>query len=379
MSPVKIALWVLCMAALSGCIPTKDKPATIGAPMDWSELPGWEEDAHAEVWPALVNNCKAVSDTTEWASICSQITGLDAPNDTQAREFIEHWFQPHTLYARGGKEQGLITGYYEPLLFGSLEPDERYRYPLYQQPESLLTIHLGDVYPDLKDRRLRGQLRGDRIVPFYSREEIESNRALLAGNELIWLDNRDDVFFLHIQGSGRIQLPDGTLLGAGYSNQNGHPYVPIGRILLQDGELAREEISLFTIRQWLDDNPGKAESLLNRNPSYVFFVLRNNPENGPIGSLNVPLTPERSIAIDPKLVKLGTPMWLMTNYPGNPGKQYNRLVVAQDTGGAIKGTLRADLFWGYGEDAERAAGNMKEPVRLIVLQPRKAGSDRAKN
>ncbi len=371
MPSCKTTLFLLCVAALWGCIPAKDKPATLGPPMDWSDLTGWEEDAHAEAWPALVNNCRVVSETAEWKSICAEMGGLPAPNDSQAREFMEQWFQPRSLYAEGGRKQGLITGYYEPLLFGSLEPDERYRYPLYRQPESLLTIHLGDLYPELKNRRLRGQVRGNTIVPFYSREDIESNRTLLAGNELVWLDNRDDVFFLHIQGSGRIQLPDGTMLGAGYSDQNGHPYVSIGKILLQEGELSRQEITLFSIRQWLDENPDKAEWLLNRNPSYVFFELRNNPGNGPIGSLNVPLTPQRSLAIDPKLVKLGTPLWLMTNYPGHPEKPYNRLVVAQDTGGAIKGTLRADLFWGHGEDAERAAGIMKESGRFIVLQPRK--------
>ena len=224
--------------------------------------------------------------------------------------------------------------------------------------------------------RLRGRLVGNKIVPFYSREEIEANRNLLSGQELLWLDDRDAAFFLHIQGSGRVQLPDGKIIGVGYSNQNGHPYVAIGRTLLRQGELKREEISLFSIRQWLRDNPEKAVNLLNENPSYIFFVLRDTPELGPVGSLNTPLTAQRSIAIDPKFVTLGTPIWLSTNYPGEPDREYQRLVIAQDTGGAIKGTLRADLFWGHGELAEQSAGVMKEKGSMIVLLPKpvKSGS-----
>ena len=156
----------------------------------------------------------------------------------------------------------------------------------------------------------------------------------------------------------------------GYADQNGHPYVAIGRLLLEQGELAREEISLFTIREWLVNNPDRAEELLNQNPSYVFFVLREQVGKGPVGSLNVPLTAERSIAIDPKLVDLGTPIWLSTNLPGQPEAPYRRLVIAQDTGGAIKGPLRADLFWGHGEQAERSAGIMKESGSMAVLLPK---------
>jgi membrane-bound lytic murein transglycosylase A len=217
---------------------------------------------------------------------------------------------------------------------------------------------------------VRGLVADHKVIPFYSREQIESDRQLLAGNELVWIDDRDAVFFLHIQGSGRIQLRDGSVIGAGYSDQNGHPYVAIGRLLLERGELDRDEISLFTIRQWLRDNPGEAELLLNQNPSYVFFELREDVGEGPVGSLNVPLTPQRSIAIDPKTVPLGTPVWLQTNIPGAVDLAYNRLVIAQDTGGAIKGPLRADLFWGHGQEAENNAGIMKERGSMLVLLPR---------
>ncbi len=313
-----------------------------------------------------------MADKPDWREICAAMDQMqpDEVNDDSVRVFFETWFSPHRLYGEKGKTEGLITGYYEPLLFGSKTPDPRFRYPLYREPDSLLTVDLGSLYPSLKNKRVRGLKVGKKITPFYSRRQIESNRDLLAGHELLWLDDRDAVFFLHIQGSGRVELVDGTRVGVGYSNQNGHPYIPIGRVLLERGELDRDEISLFTIRRWLDDNPGQAEDLLNENPSYVFFVLRSDTENGPTGSLNIPLTPERSIAIDPEVVELGTPVWLKTRYPGEPGRLFQQLLIAQDTGGAIRGPLRADVFWGHGETAERAAGIMKERGSLIVLLPK---------
>ncbi len=371
-SPVAGVILLIVALVATSCTLIKPRPAGIGEEIDWSEVDGWEDDRHAQVWPALRNNCTAVAGKPAWREICAAMEQLqsDEINDDSAREFFETWFVPHRLHGEKGKSEGLITGYYEPLLFGSKTPDQRFRHPVYQQPDSLLTVDISSLYPSLENKRVRGMKAGKKIIPFYSRQQIESNRDLLAGNELLWLDDRDDVFFLHIQGSGRVELPDGTRVGVGYSNQNGHPYVPVGRVLLERGELERDEISLFTIRQWLDQNPSRAEALLNENPSYVFFVLRSDTENGPIGSLNVPLTPERSIAIDPKVVDLGTPVWLETRYPGEPERLFRQLLIAQDTGGAIRGPLRADVFWGHGQAAERAAGVMKERGSMVVLLPK---------
>ena len=355
---------------VSSCNFLKPREPGIGQQVDWNSIAGWTEDSHADAWPALLRNCIALGSKTEWHSICGAAEQISDPTDLAARSFFEQWFVARELLGKGGKPEGLITGYYEPLLFGSTVPDERFRYPLYRQPESLLIIDLGDLYPELQNKRVRGQKSGQKVIPFYSREQIESNRELLAGNELLWIDDRDAVFFLHIQGSGRVQLTDGTIVGAGYSNQNGHPYVAIGRVLLEQGALEREEISLFTIRQWLRDNPAQAEHLLNKNPSYIFFELREDVGEGPVGSLNVPLTAQRSIAIDPETVPLGSLVWLQTNLPGAPEIPYNRLVIAQDTGGAIKGPVRADLFWGHGDYAENNAGIMKERGRMLVLLPR---------
>lgn len=371
---LKKILLLVGLFSISACVLISPRPPGIGDRINWSDIEGWSQDSHAQVWPALLRNCIALSSKTEWAETCEMAEKLQNPTNEQARLFFESQFIPHRLHGRGGQDTGLITGYYEPLLIGSRTEQPGYSYPLYGQPDSLLTIDLGDLYPELKNKRVRGRLQGQTVVPFYSRAEIEGNRDLLKGNELVWINNRDDVFFLHIQGSGRVQLEDGSVVGVGYHNQNGQPYVAIGRLLIEWGEIEREDVSLFSIKQWLRDNPGRAEELLNANPSYVFFELRDTVNDGPVGSLNVPLTAQRSIAIDPKVVTLGTPVWLSTNIPGQPDSPYQRLVIAQDTGGAIRGPVRADLFWGHGSEAEQRAGIMKESGSMILLLPRSSVS-----
>ncbi|MET0088197.1 MAG: MltA domain-containing protein, partial [Sedimenticola sp.] len=197
----------------------------------------------------------------------------------------------------------------------SLQPDGRYAYPIYARPDSLLIVDLDEQFPELKGKRVRGRLVGNRVVPYFDRTAIDGSGAPLKGNELLWVDDPHGSFFLQIQGSGRVQLPDGSSVNVGYADQNGHQYVSIGKKLIERGELTREEVSLFTIRQWLKDNPGQAEGLLNENPSYVFFVLNDNNEAGPRGSLNVPLTAGRSAAVDRSRIPLGTPVWLTTTLP----------------------------------------------------------------
>ncbi len=366
----RIALVFIAAALVHGCATyTPPKPG-IGEAISWNELPDWGSDRHYEAWPALLQSCKRLKKKAQWVELCEAANDLVIPDAKTARAFFETWFLPHPVFAEGGKTKGLITGYYEPILRGSLEPGGEYQYPLYSRPENLLKIDLGDRFPELKNKRLRGRVVDQKVIPFYDRQEIESDRDLLAGNELLWLDSRDDAFFLHIQGSGRVSLPDGSTVGVGYADQNGQAYKAIGKVLVERGALAIEEVTLFSIRRWLNENPEQAESVLNENPSYVFFVMRDEPETGPVGSLNVPLTAGRSIAIDPKLVDLGVPIWLTSHFPGQPEQPLNRLVLAQDTGGAIKGNVRADVFWGTGEDAEKMAGLMKSPGQLYVLLPK---------
>lgn len=352
---------------LSACSWFAPQPG-IGNSVDWADIPGWDQDNHAEAWPALLQGCARLSARDQtWRTLCNAAGELGSPSDRQARVFFEHWFVPHRVHGSNRTDTGLITGYYEPLLHGSFERNERFRYPVYRRPKNLLTIDLAELHPTLAGKRVRGQLSGTRVIPYYSRAQISTNEKLLAGEELLWVDDPFALFFLHIQGSGRIQLPNGDIVGVGYADQNGHTYRSIGAQLIEQNEFAREDVNLFTIRRWLDDHPKRAESLLSSNPSYVFFSLRENPQEGAIGSLNVPLTPERSIAVDPKVIPLGTPVWLDTHLPEPSGTEYRRLVMAQDTGGAINGPVRADLFWGDGKRAELMAGLMKQPGRLYVL------------
>lgn len=363
---------LLVPALLAGCVSIFPEPPGIGAPVPWSALPGWEEDRPAQAWPALLNSCKRLAARdARWRALCADTELFPEPDDVTARAFFETRFVPHEVFNDAGRHEGLATGYYEPLLHGSLIRTERYRYPIYRTPPDLLAIDLGDIYPELRGRTLRGRLRERRVVPYFSRAEIGEGTNPLAGNEFVWVDDPVALFFLQIQGSGRVQLPDGSTLFVGYADQNGHPYTAIGRTLIAMGALTPEEVNLQSIREWLKTNPDRAESVLHSNPSYVFFTQRDPKLPGPLGSLSVPLLPERSIAVDSTYIPLGSPVWLDTVLPLQDEimRPYRRLVFAQDTGGAINGAVRADVFFGYGAEAEDLAGRMKQPARLYVLLP----------
>jgi membrane-bound lytic murein transglycosylase A len=319
----------------------------------------------------LLQGCKVLPrKQPQWKEICDQALALGEVDDTAARGFFESRFIPHRFNGSGPEGRGLVTGYYEPLLKGQLTPDERYRHPLYRRPEDLIRVDLGELYPELKGKKVRGRLEGRRLLPYFDRAAIDGEPSPLAGNELLWVDDPVDAFFLHIQGSGRVRLPDGRIVAVGYADQNGHPYRSIGKLLSERGEIPREQISMPSIRDWLSRHPDQAGDLLDSNASYVFFQLREDAEENARGSLNVPLTPGRSVAVDRSRIPLGTPVWLDSSYPGPDAAPLRRLVLAQDTGGAIKGYARADLFWGHGEKAERLAGEMKQDASFHVLLPR---------
>lgn len=370
MKRTKIAILVLLGFLVSACSQTPKKPGVSEA-VCWNKLEGWQQDQHSEAIPAIQAQCVRLSKKSDsWKQVCSAITEQVINDDTAARHFLEAHFVPHNIIGKKGINSGLITGYYEPTLYGSYQANERYKYPLYKQPDDMLIIKLDERFPQLKGKRVRGRVKGNTVVPYFSRAEIDDPERLpLAGQEVLWVDDADAAFFLHIQGSGRVQLPDGEMVGVGYANQNGHPYVAIGKKLIESGELTRDEVSLQTIRKWLKHNPDKADALKNQNPSYVFFRIRKDLENGPRGSLNVPLTQERSAAVDRKVIPLGTPLWVSTNLP-TTGELYQRVVIAQDTGGAIVGPVRADLFFGRGERAEQLAGEMKQPGSIYALLPK---------
>ncbi len=361
-----LSIFIFCTLILSAC--TTRSPG-IGDPIEWSSLQSWASDNHSDVWDGFLKSCQKLK-SEQWLGVCIIAKSHGNLSDAEAREFFESNFDVRPVYAEGGETEGLITGYYEPLLKGSWERSEEFRYPLYGVPKDLLIIDLGRIYPQLKDLRLRGKLDGNKVVPYYERARLDDDQDLLQGTEILWVDSLVDQFFLHVQGSGRIQLTDGSTVAVGYAGQNGHPYQSIGRVLIQMGELDREEVTLFTIKDWLRSNPTRINEVLAKNPSYIFFELRDAQADGPVGSLNVTLTPERSIAVDRNVIPLGAPVWLQTTLPNAQQSPLNRLMLAQDTGGAIKGQIRADVFWGRGDEAERMAGLMKQQGELFVLLPK---------
>ena len=369
MTMIRFLISTLLLLTIAACTVAPPEPG-LGEPVPWDELDGWEADRHAEAWPALLESCTTIGDRPDWRNVCAAARNSATPSDAEAKAFFERHFAPRPVYGEDGRRHGLITGYYEPLLRGSFQPGGRYRYPLYTPPDDLLTLDLDSVYPDLAGRQLRGTLNGRTVVPYPDRAQLETGSGRLPGAELLWIDDPLDVFFLHVQGSGRVLLPDGSMVAVGFADHNGRPYRSIGARLIELGELDAEDVTLFSIRHWLRSNPEKMEALLHHNPRYVFFKLRIDAQGQPVGSLNVPLIPGRSLAVDPDKIPLGAPVWLETSVPGQAGKPLNRLMMAQDTGGAIRGYARADVFWGLGEDAEMKAGLMKQQGSLFVLLPK---------
>ncbi len=335
----------------------------------WSSLPDWTSLDLAPSWPALQQSCHALRFKTKWLGVCSAAQNIDAGDSVAQRKFYETWFTPFQVLNQDGTDHGLITGYYEPLLKGSRHRSERFLFPVYGAPEDMLEIVLSEVYPQLKGLHLRGRLEGKKVVPYFNRAEIDAGISMLQGHELFWVENAVELFFLQIQGSGRIELEDGQRVKIGYAEQNGHPYISIGKKLIDMGELKPEEVSMQSIKKWAENNPERLSTLLGQNPSYIFFRELPDTLSAPLGALGVPLTNEYSLAVDPHTIPLGVPVFLSTTLP-NSVEPLNRLMYAQDTGGAIKGAVRADFFWGFGELAGIHAGSMKQSGRLWVLFPK---------
>ncbi len=335
---------------------------------DWRMLPGWQDDNLLAAWPAWLQSCSTLKNRPEWREACAAAINLNPADATAVRLYFQDNFSLYQSLQADGAVNGLVTGYYEPLLHGSRSPSTKYSVPLYRVPPDLLTIDLASVYPELKNMRLRGRLQGTKVVPYLSRNEIDTGNDPLKGNELVWVDNPVEAFFLQIQGSGRVRLPDGSLMRVGYADQNGYPYRSIGRVLADRGELPLAQTSMQNIKAWGQKNPAKLPELLSQNPSFVFFRELPASDNGPLGALGVPLTGERSIAVDARAIPLGAPVWLATTVPFS-NQPLNRLVMAQDTGGAIRGNVRADYFWGFGDTAGKKAGSMKQQGQMWVMLP----------
>jgi membrane-bound lytic murein transglycosylase A len=307
----------------------------------------------------------------DWRPACDAAARLSSGAAAGARKALEEHLRPVAV-ANHEEPQGLFTGYYEASLRGSRRRHGRYDVPLYLRPPELVAVDLGRFREALRGQRIAGRVHGGELVPFAGRAEIDAGVLAGRGLELLWADDPVDVFFLEIQGSGRVELDTGEVLRVGYAAQNGHPYFAIGRALVERGALTSEEVSMQAIRRWLGENPAEAREVMQLNASYVFF--HELSQSGPVGAQGVVLTPGRSLAVDPLFVPMGVPLWLDATAPeawvAGGERALRRLVVAQDTGGAIRGPVRGDVFWGHGEEAAEVAGRMRHSGRYWMLLPR---------
>lgn len=354
-------------------------PKEVLRPTVFSAIPGWDKDKLRDAWPAFMASCEALVKRPDWREPCTVARDVDAASEKNIRVFFESFFVPNQVFNADGTSNGLVTGYYEPILNGSRKRGGAFQTPLHRTPDDMLTIDMSSVYPELKNMRLRGRVVGNRIVPYMTRAEMLQSGAL-NGKELVWVDDPIEAFFLQVQGSGRVRIAETKeTIRVAYADQNGHPYKSIGRYLVDKGELTLDQASAQSIKAWYAANPSRQNELLNANPSYVFFKEEKivDSAKGPKGALGVPLTAERSIAVDPQHVSLGAPVFLSTTQPLTD-TPIQRLMMAQDTGGAIRGAVRADFFWGLGKQAGEKAGKMKQQGFMWVLLPKAPASQAAK-
>lgn len=348
----------------------------------WDEVDGLSQADLSLAWPAWMQSCSALANKPVWQNACAAAKELDtqlavktSPEKTGAEKtsamtaYFQQYFNVYKTNNIDGSDSGMITGYYEPLLKGSRNKSAQYPYPLYMPPLDMVTVELSSLYPELKYKRVRGRLIGNKLVPYYNRAEIEADTSPISGREFIYIDDIIDVFFLQIQGSGLVQLDSGEQVHVGYADQNGQSYNSIGRLLIERGELTAANASMQGIKNWARNNLPKLRELLNSNPSYVFFRELPAGLPGPLGALGVPILAESVIAVDPRFVPLGAPVFLSTTQP-NSSQPLQRMVMAQDTGGAIKGGVRADFFWGAGVEAGAKAGAMKQSGKIWVFLPK---------
>lgn len=383
--PLARTFLLFAILALASCAPKpKIVPEEIKSfrldPITFSQLPGWQADNQADALPALRASCKRVlsrpSGTTvgtewvplsrgDWLGPC-QALPANTVSGAQARAYLQKWFRPHKVSGSEGSA-GLFTGYFEAEITGSRKRENGSQVPVYALPRDHVSVDLGKFDPKLKGKRIVGRVKGRHFVPYHKRGPIDLGALKGQGVELVWADDAIDLFLLHVQGSGRVRLRDGSVLRIGFSGHNGHGYRSIGSILIRRGELQRNQASWPKIRRWIESHPHQARTLLAENPRFIFF--RRIKGKGPIGAQGVALTPRRSLAVDRAYIPFGVPVWLETHWPENSGRRLERLMVAQDTGDAIRGPVRGDFFWGFGKEAFRLAGSMKSRGQYYVLLP----------
>ncbi|MGE4351324.1 MAG: murein transglycosylase A [Bdellovibrionales bacterium] len=371
---MKTRLACLCVLFLLTACAGREKPGEEEIdlrPVSFSDLSGWESDTQSDILPAFLKSCdvfdKKDSENElgipqagragDWQTICQKVEETPLQTDAQVRRFFENNFVPYRVR---NVKRGLFTGYYEASLKGSRHRHGAFQTPLWQRPSDMLTLRLEAFNPEWKGRKLTGKIAGSEFVPYDSRAQIARGSLVGRATPLLWVDDPIGAFFLEIQGSGRVEMEDGSVVRVGYEAQNGQGYTAVGRVLADRGEIKRP-VTMQKIRAWMETHPGQAQSVMDTNPSVIFFKENNGV--GSIGAQGVALTPYRSLAVDRRYVPLGVPLWLQT-------KEQRRLVMAQDTGGAIKGPVRGDLFCGAGKEAEAMAGHMQEEGTYYLLLPK---------
>ena len=390
-SIVFIFFSVLCGCAnIIASLPTPDEVLSTPSknfmsifPTVYKDVPGWKSDNHSETLPAFMKSCDKIQKlpknkamgkfeemgkVADWLPLCVAARTIRPGNKTEAQYFFESRFVPYSV-SNNQNSEGLFTGYYEPDLRGAFGPDARYRFPIFARPKDLISANLGQFDDKLKGNKLTGRIKNNKFIPYFTRGEIED--GALSGRQLetVWVDNLIDAFVLHIQGSGRIILPDGSHVRVGFAGKNGKRYTSVGRELVAAGVMNLANVTMPSIRAWMEENPLAAVALMRKNKSFIFFKISKNA--GPIGAQGVVLTPQRSMAVDRAYYPMGLPIWLDTTLPGTREK-LRRLMVSQDTGSAIKGPVRGDFFWGNGRQAGINAGLMKERGEMYLLLPKSA-------
>ena len=368
----------------SACAERSGPPALVLDRIAYADVPGWNADHLDGVLPALLAECERLgrlpADTRlggaaearvaagmagSYQPACRAAQALPSDDEPTARRYLQTWFLPYLASDRGSPDASL-TGYFEPEFAGSLSRTPEYTVPVYGRPSELVTLSNGEP----GGQPVTGRVQDHRVVPYWSRAQIDRGALGGRGLEILWLHDPVDLFFLQVQGSGRIRLPTGQIVRLGYAGRNGQPYVPLGRLLVADGRLLPDGVSMQSIRAWLAAHPAEAGPLMERNPNYVFFRLLDDvaPNQGPPGALGVTLTPLRSAAVDRAFLPLGVPLFVNTTRPD--GSALDRLLLAQDLGTDIAGPVRADLFFGWSHAAARDAGAMQAGGRIVVLLPR---------
>ncbi|MGJ5178001.1 murein transglycosylase A [Bradyrhizobium oligotrophicum] len=369
--------------------PQLDSPLEIAnsqyLPLTWNDVPGWNDDDQLAAYRTFRASCRPIAAKPDGAAEdkalgdslrdpCREARAADLADNAAARAFFERHFEPLKI-SKLGDSDGFVTGYYEPVIEGSRTQNEVYNVPVYRRPSNLFVRGFKQDATSLPNKGAVYRKIGRRkLVPYYDRAEIEDGAIEGRGLEIAWLRNQTDLLFAQIQGSARISLDDGSTVRINYDAYNGFPYTPVGRVLIERGIIPREQMSMQRIRDWMEQNPEGANELRRTNRSYIFFrEVQLSEKDEAIGAQGIPLTPGRSIAVDKSLHVYGTPFFITGELPIDSEKQKNpfhRLMIAQDTGSAIVGPARADLYFGAGQDAGKVSGRLKHSIQFVMLVPK---------